>query len=431
MARNASPLYIALVAVGSHGDVHPFVGLGEKLRERGHRVTVLTNEHFESLVRKAGLKFASIGTDAEYRKIAADPDLWNGRKAFKAIARGTADLLERVYQQLENLHNAEGSNLVVAASSLALGARVAQEHLHLKLATIHLSPAVFQTVYEMPKLAGSPVSRNSPRWIRRLFWKVANWMVDRELSGPLNGFRAKLGLPKAKRIFADYWHSPQLVLAMFPEWFGAIQPDWPANVRTAGFPLYDERGVTPLSESLTNFLAAGDPPIAFTPGSAMFQGGKFFAVAAEACRLLGRRGLLLSRHCEHIPANLPAGVIHVDYAPFSELLPQCAALVHHGGIGTSAQAMAAACPQIIHPFAHDQPDNADRLQRLGIARTITPRKFTARRLTDELNALLTSPQTREHCRSVAQRIVADHGLEAACDEIERLAGIKIDTRTPA
>src|SRR5262245_24810895 len=107
MDRNSLNLHIALVAVGSHGDVHPFVGLGTRLRERGHRVTVLTNDHFEPLVRKAGLEFRAIGTDEEYRRIAADPDLWNGRKAFEAIARGTADLIERVFDQLKRLHQEE------------------------------------------------------------------------------------------------------------------------------------------------------------------------------------------------------------------------------------------------------------------------------------------------------------------------------------
>jgi len=101
---SATPLHLALAAVGSHGDVHPFVGLGLRLRERGHRVSVLTNEHFEPLVRNAGLEFISIATDAEYRQIADDPDLWNGRKAFFAIARNIGALIERVYRKLEALH---------------------------------------------------------------------------------------------------------------------------------------------------------------------------------------------------------------------------------------------------------------------------------------------------------------------------------------
>src|SRR4051812_3405874 len=100
MTEPPSRLHMALASVGSHGDVHPFVGLGIRLRERGHRVTILTNEHFEPLVRAAGLEFLPIGTDAEYRQIANEPDLWNGRNAFFAIARSIRPLVERVYRHL-------------------------------------------------------------------------------------------------------------------------------------------------------------------------------------------------------------------------------------------------------------------------------------------------------------------------------------------
>lgn len=402
-----------------------------RLRQRGHRVTVVTNEHFAPLVKKAGLEFASIGTDAEYRELAADAELWKGRRAMYAIARGIAPLTERVYLQLARLHEESGRDLIVAASSLALGARVAQEHLALPLATVHLSPAVFQTEHEMPRLPGLPPPRWLPRWVKRGLYRFANFVIDRMMAGPLNAFRGTLGLPPTRNIFSRYWHSPDAVLGMFPEWFGAIQPDWPANVRTVGFPLYDERGVTPLSAELQTFLDAGEPPIAFTPGSAMFQGGQFFGVCAEACRRMKRRGVLLSRYREHIPRDLPPGVIHVDYAPFSLLLPRCAALVHHGGIGTSAQAMLAACPQIIQPFAHDQPDNADRLCRLGVARALSPRWFTARRLARELNTLLGDPRLKERCGEIAQRIETQDGLGKACDLLETLAPSPRNALVPA
>src|SRR5690606_4300015 len=103
------------------------------------------------------------------------------------------------------------------------------------------------------------------------------------------------------------WHSPTLAIGLFPDWFAPMQPDWPAQMKLTGFPLFDETGLEPLPESLTNFLDAGDKPIAFTPGSAMSHGQAFFAAAAEACRILARRGLLLPRHPENIPAMLPAG----------------------------------------------------------------------------------------------------------------------------
>src|SRR5262249_53944037 len=155
-------------------------------------------------------------------------------------------------------------------------------------------------------------------------------------------------------IMSQWWHSPQRVLGLFPPWYGEPQPDWPPQVRLVGFPLYDERGVEELPGGLADFLATGSPPLVFMPGSANAQAQDFFRAPVEACQRLGRRGLLLPRFPEQLPAPLPPTIRHFNFIPFSQVLPQAAALVHHGGIGTSAQALAAGVPQVVMPLAHDQ-----------------------------------------------------------------------------
>jgi UDP:flavonoid glycosyltransferase YjiC (YdhE family) len=241
----------------------------------------------------------------------------------------------------------------------------------------------------------------------------------------LNAFRKTVGLEPVRRTLL-WVNSPQRVIGLFPEWFVPPQADWLPQARLTGFPLYDESETGGLSVELQQFLDAsdlpgGDPPIAFTPGSAMWQAESFFTESAEACRLIGRRGLLLSRHADHIPKNLPPGVIHVPYAPFSKLLPRCAALVHHGGIGSSAQAMSAGVPQLIMPFAHDQPDNARRLENLGVARSIPLRKYRAARVAETLSELIQSPQIAESCRKVARHFPDPAAVPKTCELIETLA----------
>jgi UDP:flavonoid glycosyltransferase YjiC (YdhE family) len=192
-----------------------------------------------------------------------------------------------------------------------------------------------------------------------------------------------------------------------------------------GFPLYDEGGVHALPEQLKKFLASGEPPIAFTPGSAMLHAADFFDGAVEACHRLGRRGILLTRHPEQIPARLPDSVIHVNFAPFSELLPRVAALVHHGGIGTSSQALAAGVAQLVTPMTHDQPDNANRLKRLGVAEVVPFTRFTARRAATAVQRLLADPQRAARCRDVQSRFVGVDALEQTCDLVEQLAPVRV------
>ena len=210
-------------------------------------------------------------------------------------------------------------------------------------------------------------------------------------------------------------HAPDLAVGMWPGWFAPAQADWPGQSRLAGFPLYDEADVTPVPDRLTAFLDDGEPPVVFTPGSAMIHGRPFFDAAVGACRRAGLRGVLLTRHPEQVPPGLPESVIHVDYAPLSALLPQSAALVFHGGIGTASQALKAGVPTVVMPMAHDQFDNADRLRRLGTSRTLPRRHFKARPLVGVLRALLGDPAAATACREAARRLGEADGCAAAAD----------------
>jgi UDP:flavonoid glycosyltransferase YjiC (YdhE family) len=209
---------------------------------------------------------------------------------------------------------------------------------------------------------------------------------------------------------------------LFPPWFAAPQPDWPPKVTLTSFPLFDERGLTPLPPGVEEFLSSGDSPIIFTPGSANRQAQPFLAAAVSACRRLGRRGMLLTRFTHHLPARLPDTVRHFDYAPFSEVFPRAAAVVHHGGVGTTAQALAAGVPQLIMPMAHDQPDNAARLIRLGVGAAIKPHLFRGPAVARELRRLTASPDVAARCKALAARLEGADALGPVCERIEALAG---------
>jgi len=411
-----------LVPIGSAGDVHPFVGLGLALRERGHQVTFVTGSPFEALIRRLGFDFHSVFAEEEYNRFLEDPDAWHPRKGFLKIMAWIADLMPRVYEALASLD--EPGRTVVAAGTLALGARVAQEKLGVALATVHLSPSAFYSVYEPPVLPGLPMPAWLPHAAKRLmFWLADTLVVDRALAGPINGFRAGLGLPPARRFFNKWYHSPRRVVGLFPEWFAPPQPDWPPQTRLTGFPLYDERDVAEVPAEVSRFLDAGEPPVVFTPGSAMVHGRDFFAAAVEACRLLGRRGLLLTRFPEQLPPDLPEEVRHFPYVPFSQVLPRAAALVHHGGIGTSAQALAAGVPQLVMPMAYDQPDNAARLRRLGLAASLRRQDFRGPLVARALGQLLGSEEVAANCQAVAARLKGSRAIERTCEELEALSSV--------
>ena len=415
-------MHVLLLTIGSHGDVHPFIGLGLALKERGHHITFSSNDYFRPLAEKAGLNdFVPLGTAEQYVEMAHRPELWERRRGvellFDFISRGLAD----VYNVAADHHRAHPSDGIVVSSSLALGARVAQDALHFPMATVHLAPAILRSLIDPAQLPGMFLPRRAPMWFKRMMWVLADrFGIDPIICPSLNAFRAEKNLPPVKRALKDWWHSPDRVLALWTEWFAPMQPDWPVQTRLCGFPLYDETGLELLPEDLLQFLSSGTAPIAFTPGSAMWRGEKFFATAADTCNRLGRRGILLSRSSDHIPKNLPADVLHVPFAPFSQLLPHIAALVHHGGIGTTSQALAAGIPQLVVAMSHDQPDNGSRVRSLGVGAVTTAKRFKSAVASRVIDELIRSPQVAARCREVSEKFGGTDSLKVACDAIEEL-----------
>jgi rhamnosyltransferase subunit B len=421
--ENTAAQHVLLVPVGSAGDVHPLIGVGRALAARGKRVTVITNGYFEPVVRGAGLEFAPLCQIDDYHRTIADPRLWRQLTAPQALAKSLLAAVPEAFRAIQQRYIP--GRTVVAALGTAFGARIAHEALGVPLATLVLQPSALRSLHEKPVMHLC-LRRTDlmPRWVKRLSYRFQDLIADGLLGPGLNRHRAELGLPAVNHVLAGWWLSPQRVIGLFPPWFAAPQPDWPPQLQLTGFPLFDERDDHPPIAELESLLDqhAAAPPIVFTPGSAFRFGRRFFEVSAEVCRILGRPGILLTRHTEQLPRRLPEGVHHFEYVPLSRLLPRCAALVHHGGIGTLAQALAAGVPQLVVPWSFDQPDNAVRLARMGVGGWLSPRRYTARRAERMLSALLASDNVRSACADHRQRLVRQSPLEPTCEAIESLFG---------
>jgi UDP:flavonoid glycosyltransferase YjiC (YdhE family) len=412
---------ILLTPIGSSGDVLPFIRLGMALKARGHDVTVITTCLYEPLARHAGLPFVEWISPEAMQVVADDPDLWHPARGFLRAVRAVEPWHRQLHEHIEARH--VPGQTVVVSGSFSLGARIAQDRLGVPLATLLLQPAYLRSVYRSPVVPGLPTPDWAPRaWKRLAYWLRDALVLDRLAAPGVNALRTELGLPAVRSILGNWWHSPQRVIGLFPDWFAPPQPDWPAQVRLTGFPLYDGLGQEPVPAGLDEFLAEGEPPVVFTPGTMMRHPRQFFEAAVDACGRLGRRGVLLTRFRDQLPARLPAGVRHFDYVPLSRLLPRAAALVSHGGIGTVSQALAAGIPQLVMPLAFDQFDNAARLGRLGVAATVRPRRFRGPAVAHEVARLLTSAAVARACRAAAARLQKNAWEDATCRAVEELAG---------
>ena len=412
---------IIMTPVGSGGDVHPYVSVALALQRRGHDVSMIINPHFGPLLDRVGLPFVPIGTVDDYDAILSHPDLWHDRRGLSVLGGAVRRFALEAFELIRT--EAAGVTPVLVAPGLAFSARVAHEVLGLPLVTMHLQPSCLVSAHETPVLHARLRSINRwPALLKRLVLALGDRLADRALAPAANALRAELHLPPVRRITSEWWHSPQRVIGLFPDWYAPVQPDWPRQTILTGFPLYDAADAAPLAPALDDWLpesdAAGRRPMVFVAGTGNRQGSRFFQAGADACRRLGRPGLLLTRFPEQLPDPLPAGVRHADYAPLSRVLPRAAAIAHHGGIGTAAEALRAGCPQLVMPMTFDQPDNAVRLERLGVARTLWPGAVDGRGAARALDALLGSDDTRTACRDAARRFEGTDPVTRTCELIE-------------
>ena len=407
-----------MTPVGSSGDVHPYIGIGRRLRERGHDVRVLTAGPFEQTVVRAGLGFrATIGQE-EFDRVTRDPNLWHPRKGLGLVMREVAAWVKPAYELVADEYK---PGTVLVGHGLSVATRIFEEKHGVPAATLQLAPSVFRSDYGQPAFTPGSDLSGWPRWLKRgVWWTLDRFLLDPTIAPALNAFRRELNLPPVHRVMKDWLHSPRRVIALFPDWFAPPQPDWPKALRLTGFPLYDESDQQQLSPTLQRFLSDGTPPILFTPGSANQLADSFFREAIAAAQQLGRRALLLTRYPDQLP-TLPAGVHYESYVPFSAVLPRCAALVHHGGIGTLAQALAAGIPQLTMPMGFDQPDNATRLVRLGVGRWILPPNFKRDTVAASLHELLDDPRVAESCQRWAARLRQERAIDRTCDLLEQVA----------
>jgi UDP:flavonoid glycosyltransferase YjiC (YdhE family) len=230
----------------------------------------------------------------------------------------------------------------------------------------------------------------------------------------INPLRQRVGLPPIQRMMKDWWVSPDLTIAMFPDWFSVPQCDLPKQVRMVGFPLTDSAGlVAPeVDQQLQRILAGfGDErPVVFAPGSAHFQARAFLTTAAEACRRLNLPAILLSTNPDEIPRDLPSNIVAAEYLPFSRLFPHARVVVHHGGIGTTSQCFAAGVSQIVLPMAFDQFDNAVRVAKLGCGSWMPMTRVSVGSMMQRIDGVA---RTAAAVASVAEYFTAE---PIACDD---------------
>lgn len=387
---------------GTKGDILPFLQIAKTLQEAGHEIQFVVNEYFFDLLQKHQIPALSSGEKDRYLDFHADQRVWDIKT--DALAIGFDKLIGPTIVQSFRIacDLAENSSeiCVIGNEPNFNGAIWAAELLNLKRVSVFLWPRCINSSESPP----APLNWYIPNWFSRsakigfantVYSRGKNYTRRKNYFLALNRLRKERGLAP----FPDLGHEAifsrdGLKIGLFPSWFGLPAPDWPANFNLLGFPELPETKDNQI-EIFERFVLQHGAPVLFTSGTGVSDTQAIFAEGLEACARLRLPALLIGGSAKGIqrPASIP--VLHLDYLDFGYAFPKCRAVVHHGGIGTFAEALRARVPQLMRPLSFDQPDNADRAQLLGIAARIPPKKFKAKRVASELSKLIESHSTRE------------------------------------
>jgi UDP:flavonoid glycosyltransferase YjiC (YdhE family) len=422
---------ILIATSGSLGDLHPFVALAHALASEGLEPVVATCAYYRDYILSEGLAFAPIRPDLDDMSRDVSLDLHG---IARAMAKEDGFLFRKLifpylHQAYEDISAAaEGASLIVA-HALAFPAQAVAEKRGLPLANVILSPLLLPSAYDPPDGAFSPYVLAPRNGLSRAYNRFMKAVTARAVwlwAAPLRSFRTQLGLQNQLGAgpFSMGWHA-DATIALYSPLLAPLQPDHPPGTAIAGHSFHDRHmnSGEELRPALEAFFDAGAPPIVFTLGSFFARDRvDHFRACVDAAQDLGRRAILML-HADDLAElgdEFSKDVMALSYVPHSWLFPRACAVVHHGGVGTSGQAMRSGVPQLVTPVMGDQFDNAARLERLGVARTLVAKKATVASLGNSLSILLTDENYARRARELAPSLEREDGARAAARIISQM-----------
>jgi len=415
------PKRILLATIGSLGDLHPMLALALGLRDRGHVPVLASTELYRAKIEGLCIEFHPIRPEIAAHDPAIMRDLMHMQRGPEfLLCQLILPALKDTYEDLAAV--ASDADLLIAGE-MVFAAPLVAEKLGLLWVSAILSPFSFYSAYDPPVSPFAPslaFLRGAGRHINFAILHLGR-LATLHWWEPVRQLRRELGLCQGRNPLFDDKFSRDLTLALFSPAFASPQPDWPTNTIQPGFVFFDQDDAqSGLPPELSAFLEAGEAPIVFTLGStAVHDPQNFFQGSADAARLLQWRAVFLIGE-NPPPTGLSSQCIAIPYAPFSELFPKAAAVVHQGGVGTTAQTLRAGRPALIMPRGFDQPDNAARVQRLGAGLTLSRDRYDARTAARKLDKLLTTPEYAANAHKIGRQLRAEDGIGKACEAVEGL-----------
>jgi len=394
------------IVISTHwtdGDVIPFIRIGKALKERGHRVTLLTHCCYEQEALKAGLEFTAWDTPEQYSSLVRDMGNHSGSATELDKIQDFRDKYESLDVRLNEFekisrHCRQKDTVILAKNRSSIAALMASEKFQCPIVLFFMNPSEMGSILAFHEL-----------------------FKDR-LREEANEMRKHVGLPPVNS-WLEWQLSPKIQLALWPEWFSPEAEEWPVKVKTVGFPVQSQKSKTAynIPKDIEEILREDPAPILITGGTSRQIRPDFYPKAIEACGILGKKTILVTRYKELLPETLPSNVIWFRHVPLDDILPYMGAVIHHGGIGTVSGAVYAALPQLALAYYVDRPLNARRIKKLGLGEYLPPSQWEPVLIAGVLEKLLEEPYKKK-CVDFLRKIPDDNAIDTVCGIAETISG---------
>jgi sterol 3beta-glucosyltransferase len=416
---------ITIFTTGSRGDVQPCIMLGRGLQRAGFDVLLAAPKNYGDFIQGYGLCFHPLRGDVqqimagETGREFMETGSTNPFKSIHAMRTMIGPVATQMAEDaLEACRAADA--LISLAVFAPLGKSIAEIQ---EIPLINVEPTPLLPTRAFPA-AGWPVQRNLGRLHNRLSGFVMLYVIWQWYRPFVNGFRQRFGLPAYT---ADSFYRILASTPLLGAYSPAViphPPDWPGNAHITGYWFPDAQDEWSPSSELQEFLEAGEPPVYVGFGSMAGRNPEqFTAIVLEALAQTRQRGLLLTGWGGIQAMSVPDNVFVVDSAPHHWLFPRMAAVVHHGGAGTTAEGLRAGVPSVIVPFIVDQPFWGKRIQALGVGPAPIPRnKLAVEKLAHAIQVASAHPEVKQRAAALGQAIRAENGVANAVKIIRQYLG---------
>jgi sterol 3beta-glucosyltransferase len=414
---------ITFIAPGSRGDVQPYVALGKGLKNAGHSVGILASQDFQSLISDHGLQFLDLGGNMQDIAQGMQSLLEQGNflKILSSMGKTAQTLATQV--AVKGLAACQGSDLIIAGLGGLFAGLALSEKLGLPFVQAYYFPLT--PTREFPNAMAPMPPGGLPVWANRLTHTLVQQMLWQNYRSADNQARRqvlKMAPLSFRGPFAALQQEKQTILYGYSPQVIPIPKDWGDFIQVTGYWFLDPPAGWQPPMDLVNFIQSGTPPVYIGFGSMVnSKAGETTDLVLKALARTGQRGVLSAGWGGLKKEALPQTVFMVDSLPFGWLFPQMAAIVHHGGAGTTSIGLWAGVPAIVTPFMGDQPFWGQRVFELGVGpRPVPLRRLTVDRLADAIQQAVSDKVMQEKATRLGKRIRAENGIARAVEVIEQV-----------